>query len=451
LRVSHGGRDGRARRYDRGVTRSCDESARLYLDNAATSFPKPAAVHEAMLHYATSIGATPGRANYAESREGGRLIQQCRERLCRLFNVPSADRPEQIIFTLNTTDALNLAIKGIARQLQRTSPGRRVHMISTQADHNSVLRPLNALHADGVEWTCVPVAADTWRIDAEDVARAITPDTALVVMNHASNVTGVIQPAAQVGAICRRAGVPFLLDVAQSGGHIVIDAQALNVDLLAFPGHKGLLGPLGTGGVWITPGLETRIAPLREGGTGTSSDIDIQPEFLPDKYEPGSHNAIGIAGLSEAIEHLLTHGDAIVAHERALIARCVVRLLDRGCREIGDTSESDGPLAALRLLGPLHAEGRIGVFTFVHDTIGPRELADSLEHDFGILARPGVHCAPRMHKALGTLDAPPSQRGGLRLSLGPFVTLADLDRTLDALAAICSRVSHSTDIAARTS
>jgi len=418
------------------VDRARDTTGRLYLDNAATSFPKPAAVHEAMLHYAMSIGATPGRANYAESREGGRLIQQCRERLCAYFNVDQPARCEQIIFTLNTTDALNMAIKGISRQIQRTRPGARVHMISTQADHNSVLRPLNALLADDVTWTCVPVSQGTWRVNPEDVARAMTPDTALVVMNHASNVTGVIQPAAAVGAICRRAGVPFLLDIAQSGGHAPVDVQAMHVDLLAFPGHKGLLGPLGTGGLWIKPGLEARIAPLREGGTGTSSDVDVQPEFLPDKYEPGSHNAIGIAGLSEAIGHLLSGGERIFAHERELIARFVAGLRERGCREADDMTQGDGPLGTLRLLGPLAADGRIGVFTFVHEEMTPREMADELESRFGILSRPGVHCAPRMHKALGTLDGEAAHRGGLRLSFGPFVTLADVDRTLEALQSV---------------
>lgn len=410
-----------------------DTLARLYLDNAATSFPKPAGVHEAMLHYATHVGATPGRANYAESREGGRLIQQCRERLCTFFRVDQPAKAEQVIFTLNTTDALNLAIKGIARHIQRTRPGARVHMISTQADHNSVLRPLNAMLADGVTWTCVPVSQGSWRVNPEDVARAMTPDTALVVMNHASNVTGVIQPAAAVGEICQRAGVPFLLDVAQSAGHTRVDVQAMHVDLLAFPGHKGLLGPLGTGGLWIKPCLEARIAPLREGGTGTSSDIDVQPEFLPDKYEPGSHNAVGIVGLSESIEYLTRNEAATYAHEHELIERFVAGLERLGCRELGETRDADGPLANLRLLGPMATAGRIGVFTFVHDTLTPRELADGLESRFGILARPGVHCAPRMHKALGTLDGDASQRGGLRLSFGPFVTVADIDRTLHAL------------------
>ncbi|MDX2117986.1 MAG: aminotransferase class V-fold PLP-dependent enzyme [Planctomycetota bacterium] len=421
---------------------------RLYLDNAATSFPKPAAVHEAMLAYATTIGATPGRANYAESRQGGRLIQQCRERLCRLFNVPHPDRPEQVIFTLNTTDALNLAIKGLARHIQRATPGRRIHMISTQADHNSVLRPLNALRADGIEWTCIPVAPRSWRINPEDVARALTPDTALVVMNHASNVTGVIQPAADVGAICGRAGVPFLLDIAQSGGHIGVDVKSLHVDLLAFPGHKGLLGPLGTGGLWIRPGLEARIAPLREGGTGTSSDIDVQPEFLPDKYEPGSHNAVGIAGLSEAIAYLLQHGTDLFTHEQELIARFLRGLAERGCQTIDNAARADGPLQSLRLLGPMSERGRIGVFTFVHTSLTPRELADQLETRFGVLCRPGVHCAPRMHSALGTLDGDPAHRGGLRLSLGPFVTAADVDRTLDALTAVCATSApRSADVA----
>ena len=418
-------------------------AGRLYLDNAATSFPKPRCVHEAMWRYGVEVGATPGRAQYAESLEGGRIIRRCRERICRLVNAPSADH---VVFTLNTTDALNLAIKGLVAYRQRTESGRAVHLITSAMDHNSVLRPFNALaQRAGVTWTCVGTD-DLGRVDADEIARAMTADTLLVALLHASNVTGTVQPIAEVGGVCRARGVAFVLDAAQSLGHISVDMEAAQVDLLAFPGHKGMLGPLGTGGLVMLPGWERVLDPVREGGTGTASEIDVQPEFLPDKYEPGSHNAIGIAGLDAAAGWLLAgpHGEGY-GHERALIRRMVHGLAERGCAMEGRVGTGD--LSDYQLLGPGERaereawEGgraaRVGVFSLVHRTRGPRELARELEARFGILARPGVHCAPRAHGVMGTLTAEdPSRRGALRLSLGPFITETDVDRTLDALAAV---------------
>lgn len=388
----------------------------LYLDNAATSFPKPPAVIEAVARYMSEIGATPGRASYASSLRGGEIIALCRRRLIQLFN---ASHPENVVFTLNTTDALNLAIKGVARARRRT--GAKVHAVTTAMDHNSVLRPLNAMAAqEDLAWTCVDVDPHTGLVDPRAIEEAIGPDTALVVLNHASNVTGVIQPAREIGEICRRRGVLFLLDAAQSAGHIPVDVEALSVDLLAFPGHKGLLGPLGTGGLWIRPGVEDRVDPLREGGTGTSSDADVQPLFMPDRYEPGSHNAPGIAGLGEAVEFLLRSRDASGAwpHERELIGPML-----EGLRELSP---------AYRLVGPSQPNERVGIFTIVHEHLDARTLARRLEQEHEILARPGVHCAPRAHRALGTLGL----GGAVRLSLGPFVTPRDIERTIAALRAI---------------
>jgi len=398
-------------------------SSRLYLDNAATSFPKPAAVYEAMFRYATEIGATPGRANYAESREGGRLIFQCRERLNTLINGESA---HHIVFTLNTTDALNLAIKGLVRHARRTRPGRAVHLVTTELDHNSVLRPFNALADEGVEWTCVPCDAEDGVVDPGLIYRAIRAETVLVAVVHASNVTGTIQRASEIGAVCRETGVPFLLDAAQTLGHIGVDVRELNVDLLAFPGHKGLLGPLGTGGLYIRPGLERSLDTVREGGTGTVSELDRQPDVMPDKYEPGSHNALGIVGLSEAVAYLLSEVvPGGFEHERALIRTMLGHL-------------AHPRLEDFRLLGTTDAGRRVGVFSLVHPSLGPRQVADLLESKFGILARSGLHCAPRAHAACGTLNGSVQTRGALRVSFGSFVTIADVDRLADALAAIAA-------------
>ncbi len=281
------------------------------MDNAATSFPKPTQVTEAMVRYATQIGASAGRGAYREAVETGELLSECRRRLCRLFN---GQRSEHFIFTLNCSDALNLAIKGLI------DPDRKGHAICTQVDHNSILRPLNALVDAGlIEQTRVAVDPATGLVDPDDIARAIRPDTRLIAVTHASNVTGTVQPIREIGKIAQSHGIPFVVDIAQSAGHLPIDVQADGIDLLAAPGHKGLLGPLGTGFLYIRPGMEKALHPIREGGTGSASDSDRQPEFLPDKYEAGSHNAIGIIGLSEGVQWVLSQGiENLAARSRAL-------------------------------------------------------------------------------------------------------------------------------------
>lgn len=264
------------------------------MDNAATSFPKPPAVLEAMTDYATRIGASAGRGAYAEAREAGELIDQCRQRLNQLIG---GEDPNHIIFTLNTTDALNMAIRGLVHA--GTLPG---HVITTWLDHNSVLRPFNMLAGTvGLEQTRIACDPQTGLVDPEDIRKAIRKDTRLIAVVHGSNVTGTVQPIRDIGRIAREAGVPFLVDAAQTLGHLPLNVREDCIDLLAFPGHKGLLGPLGTGGLYIRPGLEKKMRTVREGGTGSRSEQDIQPDFMPDRFEPGSHNAIGIVGLSQGV------------------------------------------------------------------------------------------------------------------------------------------------------
>ena len=289
-----------------------------------------------------------------------------------------------------------------------------------------MLRPLNALKADPVgapiEWTCVDVDPGTGLVDPASVRDAIRPSTALVIAVHASNVSGTLQPIADLGRVCREAGVPLLVDAAQTAGRLPIDCGAMGVDLLAFPGHKHLLGPLGTGGLIIRPGLEDAIDPVRTGGTGTVSELDVHPESMPDRYEPGSHNTVGIAGLNAGLAWIAERGvDALWAHERALI--------DGVLAALDDAERFPG----LRLIGPRDAASRVGVFSFTHESLGPGELAGVLESEFGVLSRPGIHCAPRAHECFGTRDC----GGATRLSLGPFNTAADIDAALQALAAIC--------------
>ena len=412
------------------------ESRRIYLDNAATSFPKPPGVHDAMARYAADLGASPGRGTYRESVEGGHLIAQCRTRLARLFNCPSHDH---IVFTLNCSDALNLAIKGIARsqrerQLAAGDPAtnsRPIHMVTTAMDHNSVLRPLNALAADPfepkVEWTCVEADPATGLVDPADLRAAIRPNTALVAAVHASNVSGTIQPIADFAQICDQANVPLLIDAAQSAGRLPIDVEAMGIDLLAAPGHKHLLGPLGTGFLAIRPGMEHRVAPLREGGTGTVSELDTHPETMPDRYEPGSHNTIGIAGLNAGLEWINEQGiDTLWAHERALI--------ERASDALADTGSNGSRYPGLTLIGTQTPDHRVGVFSLTHDAIPPADLANILESEFGVLTRAGIHCAPRAHANFGTVES----GGATRFSLGPFTTTGDLDTALNALAEICA-------------
>lgn len=391
---------------------------RLYLDNAATSFPKPKEVLEAMIHYATAIGASAGRGAYAEAQASGQVIRTCRERLNTLFN---GENPNHFVFTLNCTDALNLAIHGLLRP-----GGTKVHAITTWMDHNSVLRPFHALQEAGViDFTAVPVDPVTCVADPDDIRKAIRPDTRLIAVVHGSNVTGSLQHIREIGRIARERQIPFLVDAAQSAGHVPIDVQADGIDMLAFPGHKGLLGPLGTGALYIRPGLEKQLAPVRQGGTGSVSEWAIQPNFMPDKYEAGSHNAIGIAGLSAGLGWLLKKTVAAVhEHDRAL------------CKFFMENVENvDG----LRYFGPQGIKDRVGVFSVRIRDIEPMALANRLEQEFGILTRPGLHCAPLAHQTLGTsphCDPPPAVAGTTRLSFGPFVELMDVKYAADALSTI---------------
>ncbi len=402
--------------------------SRLYLDNAATSFPKPPSVTEAMVRYANEVGGSAGRGSYAEAREGGRIIRQCRERVCRFINGESVDH---VVFTLNTSDALNLAINGIVWQRRISARGKPIHLVGTEMEHNSVLRPFNAWTEEGVEWTCVKADPHSGLINPEDVRRALRPETALVALNHASNVTGTIQPAAEIGLICRGANVPFLLDVAQSLGHIPIDVRALSADLVAFPGHKGLLGPLGTGGLYLRPGMEKLVRPVRTGGTGSSSEQETQPAVLPDRYEPGSQNGIGLAGLSEGVAWLLERGESLYEHDRMLRSAMLQGL--RGLDAWGPEAGRRG----WRLMGPTDSNARVGVFTLTHAELSPHEVAGVLEQEYGILVRAGLHCAPRAHAAMGT------RGGAVRVSFGPFNTVEDVARIVGALRDIAGVESDS--------
>jgi cysteine desulfurase/selenocysteine lyase len=400
---------------------------RRYLDNAATSFPKPREVSDAMVAYAQELGASPGRGAYREVTETAKILQRCRERLSELLVGPPADH---VIFTLNTTDALSMAINGIVTS--RLLDGRRAHLITTDLDHNSVLRSFRLLaerHHNQVTVSRIACDPDSGMVDPEDIRKTIEPDTALVAVAHGSNATGTIQPVHAIGAICRKAGVPFLVDAAQTAGHRPIDMEQMQVDLLAVPGHKGLLGPLGTGALLMKQGMENLIAPTRVGGTGNLSESDSHPDTMPERYEAGSHNAIGLVGLDAALGWILQRSiESLASHEHELAKLMLEGLLD---------------MPGIRLLGPTRLEDRCGVFTFVHHDLEASQVAHELEKKHGILCRSGLHCAPFAHQTFGTDPISAGSRGrepgACRMSLGPFLGREDIEFTLDAIRALDQR------------
>jgi selenocysteine lyase/cysteine desulfurase len=288
-------------------------------------------------------------------------------------------------------------------------------------EHNSVLRPLNALAEQvGIEPEFLACDPSTGLVDPEDIRRAIRPETKLIACVHVSNVTGTMQPIAEVAALARQREIPCVIDAAQSAGHVPIDVQALGADFVAFPGHKGCLGPLGTGALYIRPGVDKGLATMKEGGTGTISEVAVQPETLPDKYEIGSHNAIGLAGLSAGIDWLLERG---VPHLR--------RHDEQLCEQfLAATDGAEG----LTVYGPRDVLRRAGVFSVNVAGLAPGQLADALEADFGVLTRPGIHCAPLAHETIGTHPT-----GTCRLSFGPFTTDDDVAHAAGALVEIAQR------------
>lgn len=378
---------------------------RIYLDNAATSWPKPDSVLAAMNRYAQELGVAAGRGATRAAAEVDSVIARCRLRAARLFN---AESPERIVFTFNGTDSLNLAIHGLLKPED--------HVITSTLEHNSVLRPLSELRARiGIETTWITPETDG-RVDPAKFRAALRPNTKLVTLLHASNVTGAVQPIDDVGAIARAAGAVMLVDAAQTAGHLPIDVRNSPIDLLACPGHKGLLGPLGTGVLYLRPGLEDRVASFRQGGTGSHSEDDRQPTSLPDKYESGNHNVPGLFGLEAALKWLEERGAARI-HEHEATLRC--RLLEQ--------------LATLPHVRPLshnladkHA---VGVVSFMLNGFEPQEAATILDHEFGIQTRAGLHCAPGAHRALGTFE----NGGTVRISFGPFTTANEVDQLVDAL------------------
>ncbi|MGN0658151.1 MAG: aminotransferase class V-fold PLP-dependent enzyme [Emergencia sp.] len=371
----------------------------IYLDNGATSFPKPNVMLAEMESCMRRWCGNPGRSGHDMSMKTGEMIYRARKSAASLFNIRD---PGRLVFTKNTTESLNLAMMGILEKGD--------HVITTSMEHNSVLRPLNRLASRGVSHTVVP-ADSQGRIRAEEIEKAVTADTRLIVMTGASNVTGTVMPVEEVGRLAEKKGILFLVDGAQTAGCMPVDVERQKISMLAFPGHKGLLGPLGTGGLYAAPHIPLK--PLLCGGTGTESRNRRQPEDFPEGFEAGTVNAPGIIGLGRSVELLKEAGiDRIEKYERTLI-----RQFDEAVSEMNFVD----------LYGPVPEE-KTGISLFNIRNMDCEEVAARLNREFSIAVRAGYHCAPLAHQTVGTWDT-----GAVRISVGPFNTAEEMRKTAEAI------------------
>lgn len=383
---------------------SLDPRAFVYLDNAATSLPKARGVAEAV-RAALMRAGNPGRSAHVLSIRSARDLFAARERLAELFGAGDSSR---FVFTENATAALNLAIKGIVR------PGD--HVVTTSVEHNSVMRPLRRMEDGGSRLTVVPAGPDG-AVDAKAVLSAIRRNTRLVAVVHASNVSGTIQPVGEIVRGARRLGAFTLLDAAQTAGSLPIHLGDLPVDLMAAPGHKGLLGPQGTGFLYVRE--KVPLVPLIEGGTGSRSEDDHQPDFYPDALESGTQNSVGLAGLAVSLSWLLRKGvESVRKKETGLFAELI-----EGMERIGGVT----------LFGPRDPARCASVLSFLVEEMDPAETGRRLEKGFGILVRAGLHCSPNSHRTLGTFP-----EGTVRVSPGPFTTRREIGLFLSALKRVSS-------------
>jgi cysteine desulfurase family protein len=379
-----------------------------YFDNAATSWPKPENVYKAADNQMRNMFGNPGRSGHTRTLEADRLIYKTRAAIGRFFNI---DDPARIAFTLNATDALNMALKGYLKQ------GDLV--LHTAMDHNSVLRPLSRLSKENfITMTTIPCSEEGYP-SLDFLESALKRKSSLLVINHASNVTGTIAPLHEMVNLAHSYGAAVLVDAAQTAGSIPIDAGTLGIDMLAFTGHKGLLGPTGTGGLYIRPGLE--IKSMREGGTGSQSELDTHPEDMPERLEAGTLNSAGLAGLFEGVTYIMETGlDKIRKHEQNL--RFYL------CNKLAE-------FPGIKLYGPPAEQHCACIVSITIDHVDSGEIGYILENNYSILCRTGLHCAPLAHQAIGSFPA-----GTIRFSPGPFSTTEDIDYLINALQEIITLV-----------
>ncbi|MBP7584456.1 MAG: aminotransferase class V-fold PLP-dependent enzyme [Spirochaetes bacterium] len=377
----------------------------VYFDNAATSWPKPPAVIEAMNAFNRGVGASPGRSGHRLSIEAGRVMQEARELLAELFNAGDSLR---IAFTKNATEALNIAVFGLLE------PGD--HVITSSMEHNSVMRPLRHMERRGVELSIVR-SSSSGAIEPDDIIPLIKKNTRAIFITHASNVTGTVIPVERVGNIAREHGLVFCVDAAQTAGSLPIDIETMNIDLLAFTGHKSLFGPQGTGGLYVRKDLEREMDFFMVGGTGSRSEFEEQPEFMPDRYEAGTPNAIGIAGFAAGVEFVRATGIDAIRDTESRLARVLVDGL--------------GGIPGVTLYGTGDAGERMPVVSFNVAGMSPSDVSLRLDEEFNIMSRPGLHCAPAAHRSIGTLP-----EGTVRFSLGYFNTMAEVEYAVGAVGKI---------------
>lgn len=372
-----------------------------YLDNAATSYPKPDVVIDTISKFMKNIGATAGRGAYKSAITADRLIFDCRSNICKLFN---GKDPSKVIFTYNITDSLNTLINGILNSGD--------HVITSSLEHNSVWRPLKILERDkNVQISKTPCSPEGIT-DPKEIQKLIRENTKLIVFTHASNVLGTIQPIREIGAIAKKHNIIFLVDSAQTAGAYPIDVQRDNIDILAFTGHKSLFGPTGTGGFLLNCDINLR--PLKSGGTGEDSKNPYQPDFLPNKFEAGTLNVAGIVGLGEGIKYISNIGvENIRAKEDKIIEYALERLKE---------------VPSIHIYGPEDPQKIVGVISFNIKDIPGEEIAFKLDQEYDIMIRVGFHCAPTAHKVMGTYEI-----GAMRIGIGYFNTKKDIDILVSAL------------------
>lgn len=373
----------------------------IYLDNASTSYPKPDVVIDGMSRFMKKIGTSAGRGAYKRASKTDELLTDCRQMVCKLFN---GSDPSKVIFTSNITESLNIIINGVLEEGD--------HVITSSLEHNSVRRPLNTLKRDlGIEISNAPCSSEGVT-SPEEVEKLIKPNTKLIVFTHASNVLGTIQPIREIGAIAKKYNILFVIDSAQTAGAYPIDVVKDNIDILAFTGHKSIMGPTGTGGFLIN--CDKSIKPFKSGGTGGDSADPYQPDILPHKYEAGTPNVAGIIGLREALIYIQNEGIDKIRKKEESITRYALRRL----------SEVEG----IEIYGPKKEEEIMGVISFNLKDLSPEKVAKELDRNYNIAVRVGIHCAPTAHEVMGTLD-----RGSVRIGIGYFNKKRHIDTLINGL------------------
>ena len=384
---------------------------KIYLDQASTSFPKPRQVPDAMYRYMTEIGTNINRGGYEDAYSAEDMVLETRERLCELFHFSQC---ENVIFTGNITASLNVILKGFLK------PGD--HVLVSSMEHNAVMRPIRQLEQTGVSFDRIPCTREGELILSR-MEELLRPETRAVVMLHASNVCGTVMPVAQVGEFCREQGLKFILDTAQTAGILPLNMEQMKIDVLAFTGHKGLLGPQGIGGFLCTDEMAHAMEPLLSGGTGSISHTEEIPGFMPDRFEPGTLNLPGIAGLHAALDYLQKTGISnIYEKEMALTEAFLGRLL-----ELESLHQKDG-VPLLRIAGKKNLDNRVAVVSLQPLKKDPAQIAFELDSRYGIMTRVGLHCAPGAHKTLGTYPT-----GTIRFAFGHTNTMEEVDAAADAL------------------